>query len=212
MNATTNHWLTTLDTLNATYFWGEPLAPAAIPAAREALIAALPTIHATAQPGRLLFTGEPLRTRLAARAILTAETVRLLRLLGVAPYVTAQAEAWLSAQCYVRDHCTVGECAPAGLSWLRYLAAGPLTTVGPWPEAHLGLLAQHRDANGRWRGFPFYYTLLVLTELELPAATAELQYAAPAGERALARLTDDSGYTRRRREIVKRALARSRAA
>lgn len=209
MNATPLHWLTTLDALNAAYFWGEPLAPAAIPAARETLIAALPAIHATAQPGRPLFTGEPLRTRLAARALLTAETVRLLRLLGVAAHVTAQAETWLSAQCYVRDHCTVGECAHAGLGWLRYLAAGGLTSAGSWPAEHLARLARRRDARGRWRGFPFYYTLLVLTELELPAATAELQYAAPAGKRALSRLADDTGYTRRRREIVKRALAHS---
>lgn len=209
MNATTAPWLTTWDTLNAAYFWGEPIAPAAIPAAREVLIAALPTVNATAQPGLPLFTGEPLRTRLAARAILTTETVRLLRLLGVAPHVTAQAETWLAAQCYVHDHCTVGECAHAGLGWLRCLAAGDLTTAGAWPAAHLALLAQRRDANGRWRGFPFYYTLLVLTELELPAATAELQYAAPACRRAAQRSEDETLYTQRRREIVARALARS---
>jgi hypothetical protein len=69
-------------------------------------------------------------------------------------------------------------------------------------------LKEHRDGNGRWRRFPFYYTLLALTEIPGPAAVREIRYAAPSLESMLSRRGRRGRFDARRREVAERALAR----
>ena len=38
-------------------------------------------------------------------------------------------------------------------------------------------IGKKRILDGKWRGFPFYYTLLALSEMDTPLAKAELRYA-----------------------------------
>ena len=70
------------------------------------------------------------------------------------------------------------------------------------------ILKTRRDGNGRWRAFPFHYTLLALSDIELPSALAERRYAAPACERCLKRSPGDDTFAQRRRELAERILAR----
>jgi hypothetical protein len=163
------------------------------------------------QEGVRLFTGEPLRTKLAARSVLSAEAARLLALLGLPGEWTAgplrRVRVPLLQACYAQG-CAVGECAHAQVALMRYLALGEIDDAEQRLAAHLLVLVQHRDGRGRWKRFPFYYTLLTLSEIDLAAALAELRYAAPAAERCLERSPADGPLARRRRLAVQRALAR----
>ena len=162
-------------------------------------------------PARVrLFTGERLKTRLAVRNVLTTEVARALFLLVPAtPGVREaldRANRWLLDTCFAGD-CVLGECAHSKLGWMRYLAAGALHDAESRLEAHLQTLARHHDGRGRWKRFPFYYTLLVLTEIDLPAARDELRYTAPACERSLCRYGAEGRFTARQKVLLERALA-----
>jgi len=67
----------------------------------------------------------------------------------------------------------------------------------------------YRDGKGKWDGFPFFYTLLLLTEADDPLATQELTYAAPVCEKQLTQNWHSDPISMRRQEILSRALARS---
>lgn len=68
-------------------------------------------------------------------------------------------------------------------------------------------LRHQRDKEGKWKPFPFWYTLLVLTELVFPEALDEMRYAAPTIERSLKRLKQDDKYGSRRKKLAEKALA-----
>jgi hypothetical protein len=159
------------------------------------------------QEGVRLFTGERLRTKLAARNILTAEAARALLLFGRDEDILERTNHWLLGQCFA-DACTVGECAHSTAGLMRYLAVGGLADSEKRLNAHIAALSQHRDGRGRWRRFPFYYTLLALSETDLPAAVEEIRYAAPACERLLRRSPKDGLFASRQRAVVERVLAR----
>ena len=65
-----------------------------------------------------------------------------------------------------------------------------------------------RSAEGQWRRFPFWYTVLALSEIDLPEAAKELKYAAPLLERAAKRSPAATVYARRRHALALRALER----
>jgi hypothetical protein len=69
------------------------------------------------------------------------------------------------------------------------------------------LLRQHRDGRGGWHRFPFYYTLLALSEIGGRGARREVQYAAPRLERMLKRGGRGGRFAARRRAVAERILA-----
>ena len=68
--------------------------------------------------------------------------------------------------CY---NCTIG--------FLRALSVVKLKGSGEILGKGIGNIKRMREACGRWRGFPFYYTLLALSEMNVPSAKAELKHA-----------------------------------
>jgi hypothetical protein len=74
-------------------------------------------------------------------------------------------------------------------------------------EAGISLLSSLRGPTGRWRKFPFWYTVLALHDLDSPAALAELRFAAPALERARRGRAPDQ-FSPRRRLLAQRVLER----
>ena len=48
-------------------------------------------------------------------------------------------------------------------------------------------LKENRKEQGRWRRFPFYYTLLAIMEIPGSQAINEIRYSAPVLERMLKR-------------------------
>jgi hypothetical protein len=63
-----------------------------------------------------------------------------------------------------------------------------------------------RDGEHGWRKFPFWYTVLALSEMNIDEAKAELKYAAPALEHTASRPAGSTVYARRRVELAARAL------
>ena len=72
----------------------------------------------------------------------------------------------------------------------------------------LKFLKEYRDGQGRWRRFPFHYTLLALSEMNGKGVVREIEYAAPVLERLLKRRSRDGKYEKRRREVARRLLER----
>jgi hypothetical protein len=212
----------TLDALDEAFFRGQSL-PQTLRAEVAAWLVGCQTqagpdagTFAPTETGHMedvrLYSGEKLKTHFAAVHILSAEAARALLLLDVptpgAREAIRRTDQRLRRACFATS-CIVGECAHATVGLMRYLAAGGLDDAERRLNAHLGMLSQQRDGQGRWRRFPFYYTLLALSEIDLPLAVQERQYAAPACERYLRRATHDDDIGRRRQAIMQRSLAKS---
>lgn len=166
--------------------------------------------------GIQLFTGER-ATSASARHILGEETCRVLHLLRVRDRVVQRALdaateglmlALERAACDPRGanpgtfccgKCTVG-------LW-RHLIAGGLDRQEERLSKGVDALRSKRDGRGGWRTFPFWYTVLALSEIDAPAAASELRYVSDKLTRTAAR----SAGTRtamRRKAIAQRALGR----
>ena len=70
----------------------------------------------------------------------------------------------------------------------------------------LSALPKHRDGQGAWRRFPFFYTLLALSELDHPKVREELRYARGACEEKLTRLKPGDDVAMRRIAVIGRVL------
>lgn len=230
----------TLDAVNAALFERRPLSTAerasaaAWIAGRQGLPGSYAGMFAPTGYdytfGALTFTGEPVRSGASTGHVLSEEACRALFLLldGLPPgdeqAQTARAEALAalrraregifrrleSSEAAGKDagvYCC-GMCSAA--LWRHLEVSGDLKDLERL-ENGLAVLRRERSGAGRWRRFPFYYTLLALTEIALPAAREELAYAAPVAERTLRRLVrmapeELSRHERRRALILQQAL------
>lgn len=165
--------------------------------------------------GVRLFTGERVSSA-SARHILGEECCRVLRLLDVRDKGVQQALDRATAglmQCLARAAADprntnpgVYCCGKCTVGLWRHLAAGGLDRQEERLSKGVRALAARRDGECGWRAFPFWYTVLLLSEIELPAARAELRYAAPALQRAATRAAA-TRYAARRRSIATHALS-----
>ena len=164
--------------------------------------------------GIVVFTGERI-TSASARHILGEEACRALRLLNVRDRVVSAA---LDRACDGLLQCLERAaldprrtnpglfcCGKCSVGLWRNLLSGSLNRQEERIRRGAGHLRSMRDGNGQWRRFPFWYTVLALSEMDAPEALRELKYAAPVLERA-GRSTAHGIYARRRRELAVRAL------
>ena len=166
--------------------------------------------------GIMLYSGERL-TSASARHVLGEEASRALRLLRVREPQVARAldaadEGLL--RCLARaanDPRNTNPglfcCGKCSVGLWRNLLAGGLDRR----EERLQLGASHLRSlreGDQWRKFPFWYTVLALSEMEGRDAKAELKYAAPALERVASRAAPAALYARRRHALAVRALNR----
>ena len=164
--------------------------------------------------GIRLFTGEKITTKAASSHILGQEACRAMILLNANTKDTAQAlEAATSGmQLRLHQEKRLGMycCGKCSVALWRHLLVGGLSEIDSerFLAAGLAKLKTCRDGKGRWRVFPFHYTLLALAEIDLRAANGELQYAAASLERSLKRPLANK-YDNRRRILAERVLARS---
>jgi len=174
--------------------------------------------------GIRVFTGEAIRSGAGSAHVLGEEACRALLLLGVrTPEVAAAMEragAGMTARLEASRQRELGAgrewrgeycCGTCSCALWRHLAAGGLPAAGPerWLAAGAASVRAHRRGDGRWRRFPFFYTLLALIEMPAELAAEELRYALPACERVARghRRTEDR-YAPRRRLLAERVLAR----
>ena len=160
-----------------------------------------------------LFTGERVHSRAATGHILGEECCRSLILLGVHSGGVDDALSQASLGMMNRLNTSkrpsgmycCGTCTPA--LW-RHLAVGGLKDREAWLSAGMNILKSRRDGEGRWKAFPFYYTILALIEINLPTAVEEMRYASQVCERYLRRPPKDDKYSYRRHALVERVLTR----
>ena len=164
--------------------------------------------------GIRLFTGEKVVSGAAIAHILGEEASRALILLnGSSPVIhdvlkksnrgMIRALASCEKPKSVRGFYCCGTCTAA--LW-RHLAVGGLTHPMRRLDAGLKVLKKYRDGTGKWHRFPFYYTLLALSEIEGKLATDEIRYTAPVCEDLLKRKGGRDKYARRRRILLERIL------
>jgi hypothetical protein len=165
--------------------------------------------------GIVVFTGERI-TSASARHILGEEASRSLRLLNVrdakvqaaleradAGLMSCLARAALDPRNTNPGRYCCGKCS-VGL-WRNLLSGGLDRREERLSKGVAGLLPGLRSGGGKWRVFPFWYTVLALAEMDLPEARKELAYAAPALESA-AKRAPASVHGKRRHELARRAL------
>ncbi|OGO66506.1 MAG: hypothetical protein A2030_01380 [Chloroflexi bacterium RBG_19FT_COMBO_50_10] len=158
-----------------------------------------------------LFSGEYLSTDFARAHIHLIEAIRILKLLCLDSHAVSQsiltADRRMEKMCYSK-FCAKGECKALTVAYLRYLVLDSSGNVDESIKYFLTNLAGHRDGKGKWSGFPFYFILLMLSELDNPLATQELQYAVPACEKQQAHTLPADPIAKRRQAIIASALAR----
>jgi hypothetical protein len=217
----------TVDSINAAQFEGRALAAAerrqaarwiagrqGLPGSYGGTFAGLPSERSR---GIVLFTGERIASA-SARHILGEEASWALRQLRVHdPKVTRALEAADEGlmRCLARAaedprkrnpglYC----CGKCSVGLWRNLLGGGLDRR----EERLRCGALHlrsvRDGQRQWRKFPFWYTVLALSEMDSAEARTELRYAEPALVRAANRAVPSPLYARRRHELALRILNR----
>ena len=221
----------TVDAVNEAFFVGKPPSRAARAeaakwiAGRQGLAGSYagmfaPTAKDFAE-GVRLFTGERFATRAGAAHVLGEEASRALLLLdaplaGVRDALARATDGMLlrlraaeqrernMGRPWLGQYCC-GKCTAA--LW-RHLAVGGLERAERHLAAGMRALELHRDGSGKWRRYPFHYTLLALSEIDARGAVTEMRYAAPILERLLKRPQRDDRFERRRRVVAERVLAR----
>lgn len=98
-------------------------------------------------------------------------------------------------------------CCTCTVSFLRTLAVAKPDQWEQILEKGLTRIRNTRTSDGRWHGFPFYYTLLTLSEMNLPSARAELRHASKVAERLLKRYTSGDRVCRFRRLALEKTLS-----
>lgn len=174
------------------------------------------TFAAEREKGIVVFTGERI-TSASARHIMGEEGCRALRLLRVRD---AAVSAALGRACDGLMRCLERAaldprnrnpglfcCGKCSVGLWRNLLSGSLDRQDERLRRGVGQLRTMRDGGAQWRKFPFWYTVLALSEMDVPEALSELRYAAPVLERAADRPAHGT-YARRRHQLAIRALAR----
>lgn len=159
------------------------------------------------------FTGERLLCA-SMRHIMAEEAARVVlqlsKITGAKPDSLKKTNEWFYRM--LRASETAGKplgtfcCGQCTVGLWRHLNAGGLPEYQKHISSGLMSLHSNRDEAGKWGRFPFYYTLLALSEIDDPLATKEINYALPACERALKRLDNRSKFSKRKKELLLRIL------
>jgi len=192
----------TLDAVNDALFYGRPVGTKAQKeqvagwiASRQGKKGAYANMFAPTkrdlEESAKLFTGERVRSGAATGHILGQEASRALILLNITrkPIMEALKRAQAGIMERIEEHDKTGRsigtycCGTCTCAYWRHLAAGGLDNGQKRLAVGMKVLKSCRDGEGKWKRYPFYYTLLALSELDLPGAVAELRYAGKICER-----------------------------
>jgi hypothetical protein len=171
--------------------------------------------------GAHTFTGEPVRSGAGTGHILSEESCRALYLLDAASDEVRDALMRARQGIFRRLEQSEVEgkwsgvycCATCSVALWRHLSASGEPDDSRRLENGMRVLKNNRDGKGRWKRFPFFYTLLALSEMESEHVRNETLYALPVIERALRRAIKSEPetmtiYERRRMIMMERLLER----
>lgn len=164
----------------------------------------------------ILFTGERIKTSVGKCHMIGEEASRVLRKLDLqdekVKTALHQADNGLQKRIFIglnkpdniygRYCCKSCSCA----LWLN-LSTGGINNNLKLLKAGLSYLKSNRDDKGKWKGFPYYYTLYVLNEMDPVLAMDEMIYVAKTIEKRLKKkMANESKYELRRNYISRTIL------
>lgn len=163
----------------------------------------------------ILFTGDKLTSKASIAHILGEESLRALSLLNVkdkkVDAATEKARSGLNS--LLKKNYRLGNyplgmfcCGKCTVALWRNISAESVTKNKKALESGIKYLKSMRDGKGKWRRFPFFYTLLALIEINLPSAKEELKYASEICRKYVNRKSKDDIYGKRKKEIARRVL------
>ena len=164
----------------------------------------------------ILYTGEKIKSRVGKCHMIGEEACRLLRKLDLQTDKIKRAlertDFGLRKQIdkvYENSRYEYGmyccKSCSCGL-WLN-LSSGGLNNDTELLISGLNYLKRHRDNSGRWTGFPYYYILYVLNEIENDIAIDEMRFCAKSIERRLKKKRiEENKYEMRRNYICEQLL------
>ena len=167
--------------------------------------------------GVSLFTGEKVKTGAGISHILGEESLRALFLLNVkakqidsaiqkAKEGLQRAMDRYSSNDYIEGtYC----CATCTAAYWRNLSAEGTGKNKKMLKAGLKYLKSMRDGKGRWKRFPYFYTILTLSGIDLPEAKTELLYTSEVLERLGRNKATGSIYEIRRKSLINNILTSS---
>jgi len=220
----------TLDILNSGIFYGLNITPDEKSrvmtwlASRQGLPGSYAGMFApTAQDyavGAMTFTGEVVVSRAGIGHLLSEEACRAMNRLGVSENSEINLSLHRARRAILHRLESSGEngiwsgaycCGYCSVALWRHLSSSGQKEDEFRLENGMMALKRRRDGKGRWKQFPFYYTLLALSEIELPVALNEIIYALPSIERALRKVERsdpeaETEHERRRRIVMGRIL------
>lgn len=164
--------------------------------------------------GFRLFTGEKIDMKASIGHILGEESMRALYMLNVKNKTVQSAiiksrlglnkaiKFNTEKMNYPAGWYCCGKCSAA---YWRNISAEGIEKNRRILKAGMKVLNKMRDGKGKWRRFPFYYTVLSLTGINLPEAKKEIEYARN-GLMRMAKIKPKNKYDERKRAIAKNAL------
>ena len=214
----------TLDAVNDAFFYGRPLSrrereqAAGCLARRQGLPGSYHDMFAPTEKDYTMnvktFTGEPVRSGAGMRCKLSFEACRALILLDVQSSTVQRAleratrSALAALACERARGSQIGRycCGSCSCAMWRMMATGQVESAPQVLAGAVDILKLRRDGKGRWKGHPFFYALLALSEMDPAVAREELRYAAPACQRLVERSSPGDKFARRRRVLAERVL------
>lgn len=160
-----------------------------------------------------VFTGEVTTTSAAGRHIIGEESLRILRILDCRePEVLeaiGRAQERFLRQLDETEKTGYGTgtycCGKCTIAYWRTLMTHWLPDAEERIQKGIGDLKKSRF-NGKWRRYPFYYTLQCLCELPLDLAGPEIKYIQPICETTLRHIRKSNAYYRQRCTILNNVL------
>jgi hypothetical protein len=152
----------------------------------------------------VLFTGEKIKTNAGRCHMMGEEASRILRKLNVendkVKTVLKEADEGIYKRITesgsLAGHYCCKKCSCA--LWLN-LSSGGLNNNNGLLLAGLDYLKQHREDKGTWKGFPYFYTLYVLNEIDPKLAMDEMKFASKSINRWIKRKSsEENKYSLRR--------------
>ncbi|RPI18951.1 MAG: hypothetical protein EHM58_03585 [Ignavibacteriae bacterium] len=216
----------TLDNINEIYFYGKKISSSDKEKAAK-WIASRQGLHGSYwgmfaptdfdyKNGHILFTGEKITSGAGISHFSGEEACRALALLnGKHKSITEaldKAQAGLSTAIKTARERGVNTpdgyycCAKCSVSYWRNLSAQCNADANKLLMNGMKILNKMRDGKGKWKRFPFYYTLFALQEIDLKPAREEMKYAAPVLEKYLQRAPSDDKYNERKRMLAEKVL------
>jgi hypothetical protein len=159
----------------------------------------------------ILFTGEKIKTNAGRRHMIAEEASRILRKLDIKTnrIKTALEEADQGIHKRITESGSqLGRycCKSCSCSLWLNLSSGNSGNNYKMLKSGLDFLKQHRENKGTWKGFPYFYTLYVLNEIDPDLAMDELRFASKSILRWIKRKSSEETKYSLRRNFIGEAI------